>query len=38
LRCIIDIIGEFGELTGLTINVKKTRLMLVGREQEDERL
>jgi hypothetical protein len=38
LRCIIDVIGEFGELTGLTINVKKTQLMLVGREQEDERL
>jgi hypothetical protein len=37
LRYIIDVIGEFGELTGLTINVKKTQLMIVGKEQEEER-
>jgi hypothetical protein len=37
LRHIIDVIGEFGELTGLTINVKKTQLMIVGTEQEEER-
>jgi hypothetical protein len=36
LRRIIDVIGEFGGLTGLTINVKKTQLMIVGKDQEDE--
>jgi hypothetical protein len=37
LRYILDVIGEFGELTGLTINVKKTQLMILGKEQEEER-
>ena len=36
LRCIVDIIEEFGGLTGLTINVKKTQLMIAGKDQEEE--
>jgi hypothetical protein len=35
LRKILDTIKEYGELTGLVINVDKTQLMLVGKERVD---
>jgi hypothetical protein len=34
LRCILHILGEFGKLSGLYINVEKTHIMITGREWE----
>jgi hypothetical protein len=38
LSLILDCIVDFGELTGLTVNVNKTQLMLVGKNANDEGL
>jgi hypothetical protein len=38
LSLILDCIVDFGELTGLTVNVNKTQLMLVGKNVNDEGL
>ena len=32
MRCLLDILRNFGSLSGLYINVEKTHIMVTGRE------